>query len=1165
MSYSGKTDPIFFKLHKSCITALNRQGVFCVEQLFGFERKDLLALKGIGHTKADEIIDLLHELPFDYMSKGLPANPQNYPYHGVSEKVANELRMIDFKSREEFINRGINYFIGNKVESVVPENKEETIYRAKVRGTKLYNVILSLHPERKKSKCNCPYAKGWNSYNRFTCKHVVAALLELAYRQRTEHFTNVGTESSTYRRLSYMLKGNSRKHPKSTGSKIVYLLTYSDNSWDLYPNSIYKKVNSQLDEFQMYRMYGYTSPWQELKPQNSTDKIIVNYLRSVYESQMDPYAMSGSTNKRIGDFADIFELLRGEKLKLKHESDSRTEVYVSPRKYRLSMNLMRFSSALKNEKPHTHKGIELTFSIISDNDRDRDRDSETIPISECQLISDEPCWVYHNGEVLEIGKSNLLANIMHASESEKITITEEDLSPFFQDLFPDLIKSNLELSFEDELVEEINIQPVPRLYLRESGQELFISLKFGYDVLEIEENLQSKFIFALAEQNGSTADEIRINRSVRDFEAERLWLAKLQDANLTREPSSGDFTPTFNALQWVIDQLPQLAKAGFEIYGEDDLKRFSRPRKMTSKSFRISSGENWFEMDGKLDFEGHEINLKDIQDVLVPGTSYIKLSGNRTGEVPELWLNKLKKILHLTDTDKDTTRIPKIMANQLEDLLEDANSLDVDDEFSSYVKRLKSFDRIEEANSPKEFKGELRPYQKAGLSWLNFLREYNFGGILADDMGLGKTVQVLAFIQKIAEDSGDTPKCLIVAPRSVIQNWQAEATTFAPELNVYIHHGPDRSTNADEWPEASLIITTYSTLRIDIATFKEITFDIAVLDESHSMRNPVSQTFKSIRLIQAKFRLCLTGTPVQNTVMDLWTQFHFLNPGLIGNQTHFLNKWVKPIEKYDNKDAGEMLQKMVAPFILRRTKKNVAKDLPSLTSSIVHCPMEPSQKKVYEKHRKVYYDLINKKIDDQGLRESRFAVLEGLTRLRQICCSPQLIKAAAKDAAKVNRFLELAEELISEGHRALVFSQFVQFLKILEHEIKKRKWSYEYLDGKTQDRQERVDRFQKDSTAKLFLISLKAGGEGLNLTAADYVFIMDPWWNPAAERQAMDRTHRIGQTENVFVYRMVCPDTVEEKILKLQDRKQKLSEQLITPEAGIFKELNREELLGLFE
>lgn len=298
--------------------------------------------------------------------------------------------------------------------------------------------------------------------------------------------------------------------------------------------------------------------------------------------------------------------------------------------------------------------------------------------------------------------------------------------------------------------------------------------------------------------------------------------------------------------------------------------------------------------------------------------------------------------------------------------------------------------------------------------------------------------------------------------------------------------------------------------------------------------------------------------------MDLWTQFHFLNPGLIGNQAHFLNKWVKPIEKFENKEAGEMLQKITAPFILRRTKKKVAKDLPSLTSNIVHCPMEPKQRKYYEKHRQVYYEIINKTLDEKGVRESRFAVLEGLTKLRQICCSPLLTKSSIRDAAKINRFLELAEELISEGHRALVFSQFVKFLRLIETEVRKRKWDYEYLDGGTRDRQERVDRFQQDDSKKLFLISLKAGGEGLNLTAADYVFIMDPWWNPAAERQAMDRTHRIGQTENVFVYRLVCPDTVEEKILKLQERKQKLSDQLITAEAGIFKELDRKELLDLF-
>ncbi len=341
------------------------------------------------------------------------------------------------------------------------------------------------------------------------------------------------------------------------------------------------------------------------------------------------------------------------------------------------------------------------------------------------------------------------------------------------------------------------------------------------------------------------------------------------------------------------------------------------------------------------------------------------------------------------------------------------------------------------------------------------------------------------------------------------------------------------------------------------------TFDYIILDESHTIRNPSSKTSQATRKLTGDHRLCLTGTPVQNTTMDLWPQFEFINPGLLGGQKRFRDRWVKPLEKNNDQTTEEMLHKMVAPFILRRTKQKVAGDLPPLTSSQVDCEMDVTQQQIYEKYRQVYYQIVNEAIDEKSVRDSRFTVLEGLTRLRQICCSPRLIEGESGASAKLSRFTELAEELIQEGHRALVFSQFVSFLYQIEAEIKSRGWEYEYLDGQTRNRQERVERFQSDPSKELFLISLKAGGEGLNLTAADYVFLMDPWWNPAAEQQAMDRTHRIGQDEHVFAYRFVCPGTVEEKMLRLQERKRNLAQKLVVAELFSYSYDNYEGHLGI--
>jgi len=432
-------------------------------------------------------------------------------------------------------------------------------------------------------------------------------------------------------------------------------------------------------------------------------------------------------------------------------------------------------------------------------------------------------------------------------------------------------------------------------------------------------------------------------------------------------------------------------------------------------------------------------------------------------------------------------------------------------------------------------------------------------------MGTGKTVCTLAFLQSLEERDPDGPASLIVMPRSLLFNWEREAATFTPDLRVAVHHSAVRSLNPAQFDRYDLVLTTYGTMLRDIELLRRYRFRYVILDESQAIKNPLSETAKAARLLNARRRLALTGTPVENSTLELWSQFAFLNPGLLGNLDYFRETFVTPIEKKQSADAAQFLRKLVYPFILRRTKDQVAPELPPRSERVLEVEMEPAQRRLYIKQRDYYRALLLGLIDNAGIDNARMQVLEGLLRLRQICNHPRLIEPDFRGSSgKFELLIETLETLAAEGRKALVFSQFVQMLTLIREALDARRIPYAYLDGQTRQRQQEVDRFQSDETLPFFLISLKAGGVGLNLTAADYVIHVDPWWNPAVEMQATDRTHRIGQEKPVFVYKLVTRDSVEEKILHLQNRKRELVEQLITADASMLKALTREDVEALF-
>ena len=453
-------------------------------------------------------------------------------------------------------------------------------------------------------------------------------------------------------------------------------------------------------------------------------------------------------------------------------------------------------------------------------------------------------------------------------------------------------------------------------------------------------------------------------------------------------------------------------------------------------------------------------------------------------------------------------------------------------EIQFYKDKLAAFKSIEKIKIPTGLKATLRPYQMEGLNWLNFLDDYNFGGCLADDMGLGKTLQMIAFfmLQK-KKHKGATN--LVVLPTSLIFNWQNEIIKFAPSLTVRTIYGSDRVTDLTSLDNFDVVLTSYGTLMSDIELLKAYQFNYVVLDESQAIKNPDSQRYKAVRLLQARNRVVMTGTPIENNTFDLYAQLSFACPGLLGSQQQFREVYSIPIDKFKDDQRAKELQKRINPFLLRRTKDQVAKELPDKTEIVLYCEMEPDQRKVYNAYKEQMKEYLNASKSQKKQLDSMF-VLSALTKLRQICNSPALLSEEefyGDSSAKIN---VLMEELLEKhgNHKVLVFSQFVGMLDLIKTELDKHGLKYAYLTGQSTKREKIVSEFQEDDEIRIFLISLKAGGTGLNLTQADYVYLIDPWWNPAVENQAIDRCYRIGQEKHVMAVRLITPNTIEEKIME---------------------------------
>jgi SNF2 family DNA or RNA helicase len=595
----------------------------------------------------------------------------------------------------------------------------------------------------------------------------------------------------------------------------------------------------------------------------------------------------------------------------------------------------------------------------------------------------------------------------------------------------------------------------------------------------------------------------------------------------------------------------ELLRAGWHVEAEG--KVFRKPG---SKRIEVRSGIDWFELHGEVDYDGLPASLPQLLAALRRGDGIVQLGDGTLGMLPEEWLAGFAPLAGLGTTEEDHLRFRRNQAGLLDALLAAQPGVRVDEMFARVREKMRGFQGVKAAEQPEGFVGQLRDYQREGLGWMEFLREFGFGGCLADDMGVGKTAQVLATLElRRAEGHGPS---LVVAPKSLMFNWREEAARFTPRLRVLEHLGVARSRELIG--EHDLVLTTYGTMLRDAPWLAEMEFDYVVLDEAQAIKNASTASAKAVRLLRGRHRLALSGTPVENHLGELWSLFEFLNPGMLGEAK--VLKLAGGLAQNPGDEARRLLAQGLRPFILRRTKRQVARELPEKTEQTIYCELDAAQRKQYEDLRRFYREKLLNRVATEGLGRSKMYVLEALLRLRQAACHPGLldVKRVGESSAKLDMLIEQLDELREEGHKALVFSQFTSLLSIVRLRLDAAGVKYEYLDGATKDRAARVDAFQNGGESGLFLISLKAGGLGLNLTAAEYVFLLDPWWNPAVEAQAVDRAHRIGQTRPVFAYRLIARNTVEERVLELQKTKRDLADAILGEDNSLIRDLKREDL-----
>jgi non-specific serine/threonine protein kinase len=1008
------------------------------------------------------------------------------------------------------------------------------------RNSYIYDVSLWLQSLQVAMTCTCRESQQW-----YLCRHRLAAFMAL-------HDHLQAHPPKIWQAVLEQAEAAAPRRTAANYGPIVFSLQ-ERSSWAVVPYALPARhftAEQLADRAQLEqavdRLRGGSPPKalrsrvSRLAYPHATDAEIA----AVNLAVGNPYMLSGYSYGRENTFYEpVLALLPGCLVYLGEEYDPFQE----------RIEVLAEQGVVEARLRQGKQGMQLSAQVLAG--------ERVLPLRKraAQVVVSEPLWLLLDRTLVQVKSSSAVASAL--IDYPELTIPAED-----QNIFLDqhLLPLTEHVAVRGDMLEwrDVDLDPQPRLYLSESPEGLQAELRFGYGDHEL---AYDKHLPATSTQR--LPGTLVLARIRRRPEREQAAWQELGSYGLKRAVEAGFMLlkKTVQPIDFLLHQVPRLAEAGYTIYGEEALTSARVNRNKPTISFSVSSGIDWFDVSAVVNYGDLTVGLKELRQAIRKREKYIKLADGTIGALPAEWAERYRHLLALGEDRGDDLRFSSHHITMLDQLLSEADRASADEAFEQRRVKLRSFEHVEQRALPEGFVGQLRPYQKFGYDWLHFLREYGFGGCLADDMGTGKTPQTLAFLQSIYAEEREIRASLIVMPRSLLFNWQREAAKFTPDLNIYVQVDQGRASDPGEFNQYNLVLTTYGTMLRDIELLRKYQFNYLILDESQAIKNPLAATSKAARLLRGDHRLVLTGTPVENSTLELWSQFAFLNPGLLGNIEYFRQEFATPIERQQNGETAQFLRKMVYPFILRRTKDQVAADLPPRSEELLTCEMEPPQRKLYNKQRDYYRALLLGLIENDGMNDARMKILEGLLRLRQICNHPRLVDPRFKGTSgKFELLLETLETLQAEGHRALVFSQFVQMLAIVREALDARGVPYCYLDGQTRDRERVVDRFQNDEAVSFFLISLKAGGVGLNLTAADYVIHIDPWWNPAVEMQATDRTHRIGQDKPVFVYKLIAQDSVEEKILQLQENKRALVEQVIGAEGGVFKSLTREDIEVLF-
>jgi len=903
------------------------------------------------------------------------------------------------------------------------------------------------------------------------------------------------------------------------------------------------------------------------------DKMVIQQLRKLMSAEVNRYL------NRNSPFSGIWEnIIQQHTDELPEETKHLINEYLHPKIKKLFTEFAsspfvfylpsgkRFVTENLQEAVLSDHYIQPEFSINYNNNQYEVSCNVQLPSALISISNNEcesPMLFQHGTNFYIWKKPEDILLVEKFLPSGKLNIAEQDWSEQLTSFILPISK-NYPVHFANVKKEEVkDVKPELKILLKEKGEYLLFQPVFNYKGYDVQHADKEKIFFPVADRllvihRNIPSEQELLNR----IESLHSGFVRPVDSNILA--LKGKDVLRNNWFFLFIDAVKEM---NIPVFGFEALKNFRFNTAKPSTKIFISSNTDWFDAKIEIQFGEQKVTIDDVKKALANKQQFVQLTDGTLGILPEEWVKKYSLLFRVGEGKASNMKLSKYHFSVIEELYLQRDEEELFFQLEEKYERLKDNHEIKPVPAPEHLQTILRPYQESGFQWLNYLREVQWGGILADDMGLGKTIQALCFLHHLKTENGSL-KALVVCPTTLMFNWQNEIKKFTPGISFYVHHGGARLKDGISNKAFDVIITTYGTLRSDIKQFVEVSFDYVILDESQAIKNPGSKVTKAASLLKAKSRLCLSGTPLQNNTFDIYAQMNFLNPGMLGSMEFFKQEFSIPIDKFGEKEQKDHLRKLLYPFILRRTKEQVAKDLPEKQEMVLFCEMGQEQRKIYEAYRNDYRDKILGVVENQGIQKSQLTILQGLMKLRQICDSPAIVKEEERYPNVSVKLEELGREITENisNHKALVFSQFLGMLALIKEKMKELGVDYEYFDGSSTvaERERAIQRFQNDDNCRVFLISLKAGGVGLNLTAADYVYIVDPWWNPAVEQQAIDRTHRIGQTKNIFAYRMICTDTVEDKILKLQERKRNLAREVITDDEGFVKTLTKEDVEYLF-